>query len=534
MKRLLFLIPLFFVCEVYADTRTAQEPFLCIIATNVVDRNRSYGDKLNDNNEIVSATISKILNGQIGASSYTLQGNSVNISTVASFVNSVLNPSSATLQGNRVDISTTAQGVNALNQGQVNASSYTLQGNSVNISTVAQGLNLLSQGLINASSYTLQGNRVNISTVATGLNYLIQRVEIVAASTGVIVSSAGLYHQKVSSLCIVVGDGPSRVVIGASSWTLYVTSATGSGGSGGFSNPALQTLDMNGFAVAAATRVEVAAQITSGHGLRIYNKTSDTSVRSSSTIEFVVRNSVGMIQSAIGGGEGSNDDANAKLYFYASNGTNSQPAYRMVMAAEGLAICPADQTTVGPSSPYELDVLGDIRATGSVDKAGGSFLIPHPNPDRKDKWLKHGYVESDKLGLIYDGEAKLVDGVATVTMPDWFEYTVSTIGRTVNLTCKNGYSPLFIDGNVQDGKFTVKTDNGKKDQEFYWQVNGQRGDPYVMSLENDSTDELGRLIIEPSMDDEIITEMLASGKSFTTDDVVAERNKRRAKYKGYR
>lgn len=204
MKKLLFLISLLFIGKAYPDTRTSAEPYLCIISTGIADHTRSYGDKINDNFRILSATVATngsdisglktstgsldsrttaveleadALNaGQVNASSYTLQGNRVNLSSTSQGVNSLyqaqINASSYTLQGNTVNISTTAQGVNSLNQGLVNASSYTLQGNTVDMSTVAQGVNALNQGQINASSYTLQGNAVTITTVASQVNYM--------------------------------------------------------------------------------------------------------------------------------------------------------------------------------------------------------------------------------------------------------------------------------------------------------------------------------------------------------------------------
>ena len=48
--------------------------------------------------------------------------------------------------------------------------------------------------------------------------------------------------------------------------------------------------------------------------------------------------------------------------------------------------------------------------------------------------------------------------------------------RTVQLTAKDGWSPLYVDGNV-NGAFTVKTTpDGDKQQKFYWTVYAKRGD----------------------------------------------------------
>ncbi|MBI2076327.1 MAG: hypothetical protein HYT72_03720 [Candidatus Aenigmarchaeota archaeon] len=62
--------------------------------------------------------------------------------------------------------------------------------------------------------------------------------------------------------------------------------------------------------------------------------------------------------------------------------------------------------------------------------------------------------------------------------------------RTVQLTAKDGWSPLYVDGNVngqftvkttpdgnKNGQFTVKTTpDGNKQQKFYWTVYAKRGD----------------------------------------------------------
>jgi len=82
--------------------------------------------------------------------------------------------------------------------------------------------------------------------------------------------------------------------------------------------------------------------------------------------------------------------------------------------------------------------------------------------------------------LIYRGEAKLEDGQATIQLPNYFEKLVDKKSRTIQLTPKNGYSPLYLEGEIKKGKFTVKTTpEGNPNQEFYWMVQGKRGDEFV-------------------------------------------------------
>lgn len=99
-------------------------------------------------------------------------------------------------------------------------------------------------------------------------------------------------------------------------------------------------------------------------------------------------------------------------------------------------------------------ISGDLDVNGTLTKAAGSFKIPHPLYE--DKWLIHGFVESNKYGLIYDGESSLVNGSATIDLPSYFEAIAMVEGRRITLTCVDGWSPLYLDGKIANGKFTVK------------------------------------------------------------------------------
>jgi hypothetical protein len=64
---------------------------------------------------------------------------------------------------------------------------------------------------------------------------------------------------------------------------------------------------------------------------------------------------------------------------------------------------------------------GDLDVTGYISKSGGGFKIDHP-PDPANKYLNHGFVESDAMKNVYDGIATLDEnGEATVELPEWFE-----------------------------------------------------------------------------------------------------------------
>ena len=52
-------------------------------------------------------------------------------------------------------------------------------------------------------------------------------------------------------------------------------------------------------------------------------------------------------------------------------------------------------------------------------------------------------VHADKTALLVSGEAALVKGTVTIALPAWFEPEAKASTRTVQLTCKGGWSALW-------------------------------------------------------------------------------------------
>lgn len=74
--------------------------------------------------------------------------------------------------------------------------------------------------------------------------------------------------------------------------------------------------------------------------------------------------------------------------------------------------------------------------------------------------------------VYFAGAARLQNGSLEIALPSGFETLVKTDGRSIALTCKDGWSPLYATS-VANGKFTVRTtDSGRTDQEFWWEVKG--------------------------------------------------------------
>jgi hypothetical protein len=118
---------------------------------------------------------------------------------------------------------------------------------------------------------------------------------------------------------------------------------------------------------------------------------------------------------------------------------------------------------------------GDVFVSGSLAKAGGSFLIDHPT-DAANKYLYHSFVESPDMMNIYNGNIVTdAGGSAIVTMPDWFEalnrdfrYQLTVIGQQAQ---------AWVASEVANRAFTIKTDKGNV--KVSWQVTGIRQDAWA-------------------------------------------------------
>lgn len=140
-------------------------------------------------------------------------------------------------------------------------------------------------------------------------------------------------------------------------------------------------------------------------------------------------------------------------------------------AIGGITIRVVEVSTVG------MAVQGRIRATTK------DFDIPHPL-DPENRRLTHGCLEGPEYGVYYRGEAQLVNGEATVKLPDYFEALTLEKGRTIQLTPFETYSPLFVAQTIKDNKFVVRTtEGGNPSQKFYWEVKAIRKDVPQLEVE---------------------------------------------------
>jgi hypothetical protein len=148
--------------------------------------------------------------------------------------------------------------------------------------------------------------------------------------------------------------------------------------------------------------------------------------------------------------------------------------------------------TTTPNSSYLLDVeaassttnavningnlnVANLNVTGTLSKSSGTFKIDHPL-DPANKYLYHSFVESPDMKNIYDGNITTDgSGLATVTLPDWFEalnrdfrYQLTVIGQ---------FAQAIVASEISHNQFIIRTD--KPNVKVSWQVTGIRQDAYA-------------------------------------------------------
>jgi hypothetical protein len=129
-------------------------------------------------------------------------------------------------------------------------------------------------------------------------------------------------------------------------------------------------------------------------------------------------------------------------------------------------------SSTGPAAFF----VGSVDIDGSLTKSSGTFKIDHPL-DPANKYLYHSFVESPDMMNIYNGVVTLDEnGLATVTLPDWFESLNQDF--RYQLTAIGAPGPnLHIAAKVQNNSF--KIGGGQPGMEVSWQVTGIRHDAWA-------------------------------------------------------
>jgi len=101
--------------------------------------------------------------------------------------------------------------------------------------------------------------------------------------------------------------------------------------------------------------------------------------------------------------------------------------------------------------------------------------------ERKLEWPEMRALVGPEEGVYMRGESRLSGGTATVVLPSAFESFTKPAGRTVQITCINGFSPLSV-SRVTSGQFTVSTSGqGNASQAFFWEVKAECASPPAFS-----------------------------------------------------
>jgi hypothetical protein len=143
--------------------------------------------------------------------------------------------------------------------------------------------------------------------------------------------------------------------------------------------------------------------------------------------------------------------------------------------ADGAPGQPGPTGATGPPGPMGPEgPTGPTGPTGPQGPPGEkTFIIDHPT--QPDRYLVHAVIEGPENAVFYRGTAALANGAAEVKLPDYFEALTQEEGRTVQLTCVDGWSPLYVDGPVAAGQFVVKSAAPSNScQVFHWEVKAVR------------------------------------------------------------
>ena len=119
---------------------------------------------------------------------------------------------------------------------------------------------------------------------------------------------------------------------------------------------------------------------------------------------------------------------------------------------------------------------GDVQVTGNLSKSGGSFKIDHPL-DPANKYLYHSFVESPDMMNISNGNVTTDElGIATVTLPDWFE-SLNTDFRYQLTVLGPRFAQAIVSKEIENNHFTISTN--ASNVKVSWQVTGVRHDAWA-------------------------------------------------------
>jgi hypothetical protein len=130
---------------------------------------------------------------------------------------------------------------------------------------------------------------------------------------------------------------------------------------------------------------------------------------------------------------------------------------------------------IGTTDGYAGVFQGDVTVTGSIVASSKNFKIDHPL-DPANKYLYHASVESSEMMNIYSGNVVTDElGLATVTLPDWFE-SLNTDFR-YQLTAIGQDAHAWVAQEVSNKQFKISTNPAHV--KVSWQITAVRQDAFA-------------------------------------------------------
>jgi len=120
--------------------------------------------------------------------------------------------------------------------------------------------------------------------------------------------------------------------------------------------------------------------------------------------------------------------------------------------------------------------LGNVEVSGTLNGSMPLVKIDDPS-DPADKYLVHATVASSEMMNIYTGNVTTNElGVATVTMPDWFQGLNSDL--RYQLTVVGGrFAQAIVSKEMENNQFTISTN--ASNVKVSWQITAIRQDAYA-------------------------------------------------------
>lgn len=172
---------------------------------------------------------------------------------------------------------------------------------------------------------------------------------------------------------------------------------------------------------------------------------------------------------ALSGGAGN------AIYAKATSTNNSAGYFEIAHGANNMDALYVTTNGTGRAAYFD----GNVHVQGTFTSSDKQFMIDHPL-DPENKILRHSCIESNEMTNIYKGHAQLENRKITIHLPDYFDALNHPEGREINLTPVNGWSPLYLDGKIENNQFTIKTSpEGNQSQEFSWVIYAVRNDKFA-------------------------------------------------------